>query len=574
MSVLFTTVPAKRLSRTLLSTGSIVFLENINGWDREDLESVDFGTQLYAVFRDAGNSVMELMELDPDTIASPTGITVLRRGLAFSGDRTTEYDELKRDWTKNTTIVELGSVSPQMLQYLKDYIDGIAISGSPVASLTAKGLVEIATTTEINEDTNTGSTDAPVVVSPEQLKDSKYGIFIAAATGMVFEYIGDTAPEGFLMADGTVYDTNDYPALAIVGKGRHGLGAEVAFTANAGTDEIASTAHGLANGTMLFLRSTTTLPAGLSANTPYYVVNQTVNAFKLSLTSGGDAVDITDTGTGTHYYSKQFKVIDRRGRVGIGAGTGTFTTTFAATDVNTSTEVITVPSNNSLYTGTPVVITNPGTLPTITAPSASGFDIDNAGLITNLPVRAFKNGDKFYVATQSSTNLIATTTYYVINYDNVTGSFNISETPGGSIFGAGNSGTGTAYNANGFADGLYVIRLSATTIQLAVSLANALAATPVPVDLSAQGAGTNTITATLSARTLGEYGGEERHALSVYETPSHAHVIGAKNTDNGGSSSPDLWSWASGSELSGAIGGNAPHNIMNPFVTENYIVKT
>ena len=46
--------------------------------------------------------------------------------------------------------------------------------------------------------------------------------------------------------------------------------------------------------------STTTLPAGLSAATNYYVRDVTTNTFKVSATVDGAAVDITDTGTGVH----------------------------------------------------------------------------------------------------------------------------------------------------------------------------------------------------------------------------------------------------------------------------------
>lgn len=72
------------------------------------------------------------------------------------------------------------------------------------------------------------------------------------------------------------------------------------FTATAATDVIASTAHGLSNGEIIKVSSTTTLPAGLSANTAYYIINKNTNDFQVSLTSGGAAVDITSTGSGTH----------------------------------------------------------------------------------------------------------------------------------------------------------------------------------------------------------------------------------------------------------------------------------
>ena len=76
------------------------------------------------------------------------------------------------------------------------------------------------------------------------------------------------------------------------------------FTA-AVTDVITSTAHGLNNGDTVFVSSTTTLPAGLSVNTTYFVISSAANTFSLSANNGGSAVNITDTGTGTHtwFYS-------------------------------------------------------------------------------------------------------------------------------------------------------------------------------------------------------------------------------------------------------------------------------
>lgn len=74
-------------------------------------------------------------------------------------------------------------------------------------------------------------------------------------------------------------------------------------TANAGTELITvSAAHGLIVGDVVRFSSTTTPPAGLVAATDYYVIASgfTTTALKVSATPGGSAVNITDTGTGTH----------------------------------------------------------------------------------------------------------------------------------------------------------------------------------------------------------------------------------------------------------------------------------
>lgn len=78
------------------------------------------------------------------------------------------------------------------------------------------------------------------------------------------------------------------------------------FTA-ATTDICTATAHGLLTGDQVQVSSATTLPAGLSAATYYYVEKIDANTFYLHSTLAGAVasdsatqVNITDTGTGTH----------------------------------------------------------------------------------------------------------------------------------------------------------------------------------------------------------------------------------------------------------------------------------
>jgi hypothetical protein len=75
------------------------------------------------------------------------------------------------------------------------------------------------------------------------------------------------------------------------------------FTA-AVTDICAKVGHGMLTGLKVRVSTTTTLPAGLAAVTDYYVIADTVDTFKLAsslaFALAGTAIDITDTGTGTH----------------------------------------------------------------------------------------------------------------------------------------------------------------------------------------------------------------------------------------------------------------------------------
>lgn len=75
----------------------------------------------------------------------------------------------------------------------------------------------------------------------------------------------------------------------------------VAGDVDTGTDTITEVAHGMQDGDPVTVsNSGGALPTGLAIDTTYYVVNSATNTFKLALTTGGTAVDITTTGSGTN----------------------------------------------------------------------------------------------------------------------------------------------------------------------------------------------------------------------------------------------------------------------------------
>jgi len=107
------------------------------------------------------------------------------------------------------------------------------------------------------------------------------------------------------------------------------------YTADIATDTIIFTTA-LANGTTLQLFTTTSAPAGLSTGITYFVVNSNTPAAscKLSLTSGGVAIDITTVGVGTQTFA--------------------LTTGITAAVLNKEYQVVAVTSNN-VYTITSTV---------------------------------------------------------------------------------------------------------------------------------------------------------------------------------------------------------------------------
>ena len=81
----------------------------------------------------------------------------------------------------------------------------------------------------------------------------------------------------------------------------------------------------------------------------------------------------------------------------------------------------------------------------------------------------------------------------------------------------------------------------------------------------------------LTNRVLGAVGGEENHLLTINEIPSHTHTYdkqnGVQNID-----APNATGITAADEIissvnSGATGGGAAHNVMQPYIVLNHIIK-
>lgn len=70
------------------------------------------------------------------------------------------------------------------------------------------------------------------------------------------------------------------------------------------TPTITGAAHGLTNGTRVYLTTTGTLPGGLSPNTNYYVIQATTNTFKLAKSAGGASINTSGSQSGSHVINR------------------------------------------------------------------------------------------------------------------------------------------------------------------------------------------------------------------------------------------------------------------------------
>ena len=184
--------------------------------------------------------------------------------------------------------------------------------------------------------------------------------------------------------------------------------------------------------------------------------------------------------------------------------------------------------------------------------------------------------------------------------------FNLPNTPGRSLIGAGTgvsqgtisnantgngqltvtannsvyTGTPVLYTASSTPIGgltsnttYYAITVSSTIVQLATTLANAVAGTAIT--LTSGLVGTDTLTVTLTTRSLGDQVGEETHASTIAETAAHSHQT--SSGQNGGGSTHGSQAWSSGNaagDISGSTGGSGAHNNMPPSLAVNWFIKT
>lgn len=261
MATIFpTSVPDKRLSETISSSASSFKITSITGWNGVDLTSADFGTKLYAVFRNSTGTLMEIMQVDPATITSATAsITILLRGLKFTGDLTTEVSANKLVWVKGDTIVSLGTHVPQLLKHYVDTLGDQTIAGvktftsQPVSTAgLPTGATDLATKQYVdNTATGTTSVNRTIVAGT------------AGETILVDQLVYLKASDGrWWLADADAAASSENVQLGIAQGG--------------GTAGVAITSGVLVAGLNTFSALT------LTANTKYYVSN-TAGGFSSSV---------------------------------------------------------------------------------------------------------------------------------------------------------------------------------------------------------------------------------------------------------------------------------------------------
>lgn len=142
---------------------------------------------------------------------------------------------------------------------------------------------------------------------PQELPSDASGIFEVKTVGQY-----DSSPLTAALAwvkTGTGIDTIYTFTLPLVNDPLDallGVDAQSDFTTTFATDTFNDTAHGLVANDIVQFSSTVDLPTPLLPNTNYYVIASglTADAFKVSATLAGSAVNLTDDGTGIHSWRR------------------------------------------------------------------------------------------------------------------------------------------------------------------------------------------------------------------------------------------------------------------------------
>lgn len=85
------------------------------------------------------------------------------------------------------------------------------------------------------------------------------------------------------------------------------------------------------------------------------------------------------------------------------------------------------------------------------------------------------------------------------------------------------------------------------------------------------------VQATLTNRVLGAVGGEENHTLTLNEIPAHTHTYDKQNGVQN-INAPDTAGVTAANDPitvtnTSSAGGGLPHNVMQPFIVLNHIIK-
>lgn len=372
----------------------------------------DFSTQLSIAIAVGGTTGSLALNTDDDGVALPTGFYFFTIDGNSSAKETisctntagvlTNIQSISRQGVSTAGAVRAHRVGAivEMTDFAtyKSYIDAIALAGVMNASQSQNGILQVATATQINAGTATGSTGAPLSITPDQLALSTYGSpALPVTTGSVMPFAGRSAPTGYLLCNGSAVSRSTYATLfGIISP------SYVATITNASPAVVSTSVnHNLVAGDRIHFTTTGSLPSGLTTGVDYYVLASgiTATSFQLALSPSGTAINTSTSGSGVHtLYESAF-------------GSGDWSTTFNVPDFRGKNPLGIGSSNNIILSFDPTAVgTNTIAVPDVSFP-VQGQAIT---LIGTLPT-GLATSTTYYVARQSSTSIRLASTQALAN---------------------------------------------------------------------------------------------------------------------------------------------------------------
>jgi len=157
-------------------------------------------------------------------------------------------------------------------------------------------------------------------------------------------------------------------------------------------DSLYMAAHGLVDAEEVQFTTATTLPAGLSLATPYYVIVADANSIQVEASVGGGVVNITDGGTGTHTATRQSgnDTVEQVGTTADSVRAATHGLVAAEEVVLTTTG--TLPAGLALATTYYVLVVDANHLQLEASIGGGAIDITDGGSGTHTATRQAANG--------------------------------------------------------------------------------------------------------------------------------------------------------------------------------------
>lgn len=387
------------------------------------------------------------------------------------------------------------------------------------------------------------------------------------------------------------------------------IGQSVATSASPTFVAVQSTAT---TGTAPFIVASQTVVTNLNADLldgesgSFYQSAANINAGTLAIARGGTNSTATPTSGGINYGTGTAHAYTAAGTAGqvlqsAGASAPTWVPTLTPSGLINPYAGLSAPSGWLFCDGSSVNRTTYANLWSALSLSKGTITITVAspGVVT-LTGHGLAEGDAVYFTTTGAlpTGLTANTTYYVKYINANTFQLASTRTATASSGAAASFTTGTAINTSGTQSGTHTLFQAPYGIPAGNTtnfyLPDMRGRTAIGIDnMSGTDAGVLTI-----PNAIGATSGEEKHLIITAEMPSHTHTqdahshsAGSYNTTNGFANAPVAAGGsyqaiiASGGPSSNIgtnsqtatnqnTGGGGSHNILQPFMLLNYIIKT